>query len=143
MSEHSHGHAHQHEHEHEHGGKPCTHEHTTHAEATPCSHAHAEHAHHEHGHAASRVSAELLEQKLRSSKLAPSHVAVIDESDGCGSKFSSLVVSNQFEGLALIERHRAVQELLSEEIAQIHAFQVHGMWSDGMLIFGAYIRARC
>lgn len=31
---------------------------------------------------------------------------VIDESDGCGAKFSVTIVSSAFEGKSLIHRHR-------------------------------------
>lgn len=36
---------------------------------------------------------------------------VIDESDGCGGKFSCLVVSEKFKGKPLLQRHRYVVEL--------------------------------
>ncbi|CAD7079745.1 unnamed protein product [Hermetia illucens] len=51
-----------------------------------------------------------------------STMEVIDESDGCGGKFSALVVSPQFEGKTLIQRHRLVNSALSEELKTIHAF---------------------
>ncbi|XP_037915897.1 bolA-like protein 2 [Hermetia illucens] len=62
-----------------------------------------------------------LKQKL-TEKLEATHVEVIDESDGCGGKFSALVVSPQFEGKTLIQRHRLVNSALSEELKTIHAF---------------------
>ena len=40
----------------------------------------------------------------------------------CGQKLSVVVVSPRFEGVALLQRHRMVNEALSEEIAQLHAF---------------------
>lgn len=31
---------------------------------------------------------------------------VVDESDGCGGKFSTIIVSEQFAGKSLLQRHR-------------------------------------
>lgn len=47
---------------------------------------------------------------------------VVDESDGCGGKFSVIIVSSQFEGKALLQRHRLVNAALAEELKTIHAF---------------------
>ena len=47
---------------------------------------------------------------------------VIDESDGCGGKFSAVIVSPQFQGKALLARHRLVNAALAEELKTIHAF---------------------
>lgn len=33
---------------------------------------------------------------------------VVDESDGCGGKFSAVIVSSQFEGKSLLQKHRLV-----------------------------------
>lgn len=48
---------------------------------------------------------------------------VIDESDGCGAKFSVTIVSSAFEGKSLIHRHRSVHSVLEEELKTIHAFK--------------------
>lgn len=47
---------------------------------------------------------------------------VHDESDGCGGKFSAVIVSKQFEGKSLLQRHRLVNGALAEELKTIHAF---------------------
>ncbi|KAJ6649841.1 putative dolichyl pyrophosphate Man9GlcNAc2 alpha-1,3-glucosyltransferase [Pseudolycoriella hygida] len=47
---------------------------------------------------------------------------VVDESDGCGGKFSTIIVSEQFTGKSLLQRHRLVNAALSEELKTIHAF---------------------
>lgn len=31
---------------------------------------------------------------------------VVDQSDGCGAKFSAIIVSDAFEGKPLLQRHR-------------------------------------
>ncbi|CAA0834164.1 Protein BOLA2 [Striga hermonthica] len=58
------------------------------------------------------------------SKLNPSHLDVIDTSGGCGASFSIEIVSEQFEGKRLLERHRLVNAALVEEMKQIHALSI-------------------
>lgn len=55
-------------------------------------------------------------------KLNASHVEVVDQSDGCGAKFSVVIVSEVFNGKPLLQRHRLVNEVLEEELKTIHAF---------------------
>lgn len=55
-------------------------------------------------------------------ELSALHVEVTDESDGCGAKFSVVVVSDQFQGKPLLQRHRLVNSVLEEELKTIHAF---------------------
>ncbi|XP_059616732.1 bolA-like protein 2 [Phlebotomus argentipes] len=62
-----------------------------------------------------------LKQKL-TEKLEAIHVEVVDESDGCGGKFSAIVVSPLFEGKSHLQRHRLVNSALAEELKTIHAF---------------------
>lgn len=62
-----------------------------------------------------------IKNKL-TTELNASYVEVIDESDGCGAKFSVVVVSDQFEGKPLLQRHRLVNSVLEEELKTIHAF---------------------
>ena len=52
---------------------------------------------------------------------------VVDESDGCGSKFKVIVVSSAFEGVKLVQRHRLVNGssgVLAEEMKYIHAINI-------------------
>lgn len=70
------------------------------------------------------ITAESLEQKLRDD-LQASHVEIIDEtSAGCGLKFSTVIVSEKFEGKPLLQRHRLVNACLAEELKTIHAFSM-------------------
>ena len=63
--------------------------------------------------------------------LAPAALEVIDESHmhsvpkGAESHFKVVVVSDRFEGVPLIKRHRVVHEALKDELARIHALSVH------------------
>jgi stress-induced morphogen len=62
-----------------------------------------------------------LESTLRS-KLQISHIAIEDQSGGCGQAFSAVIVSDDFEGKSLLQRNRLVNGILKEEIKGIHAW---------------------
>ncbi|XP_062500337.1 bolA-like protein 2 [Corticium candelabrum] len=62
-----------------------------------------------------------IEQKLKEG-VGATHVEVKDVSGGCGSSFEVLVVSSQFEGKPLLQRHRLVNRCLANELEKIHAF---------------------
>ncbi|TMW67143.1 hypothetical protein Poli38472_012259 [Pythium oligandrum] len=64
-----------------------------------------------------------LEAKLRSD-LGALYVEASDLSDGCGQKFSLVVVHDGFEGQSLLDRQRRVNECLKEEMTRIHALQM-------------------
>ncbi|KAL2241203.1 UNVERIFIED_CONTAM: Protein BOLA2, partial [Sesamum indicum] len=42
----------------------------------------------------------------------------------CGASFSIEIVTEQFEGKRLLERHRMVNAALVEELKQIHALSI-------------------
>ena len=60
-------------------------------------------------------------RKKLAEAFSPVFLSVVDESDGCGSKFSVIVVSTQFDGVGLLERQRSVNTVLAEEMKTIHA----------------------
>ncbi|USD64704.1 transcriptional regulator BolA [Vibrio sp. SCSIO 43136] len=73
----------------------------------------------------------IIEQKLHQA-FEPKHLEVINESymhnvpPGSESHFKVIIVSDQFESQRLIARHRAVNQVLSEELAEhIHALSMH------------------
>uniref|UniRef100_A0A8C9XNR9 BolA family member 2B n=1 Tax=Sander lucioperca TaxID=283035 RepID=A0A8C9XNR9_SANLU len=41
----------------------------------------------------------------------------------CAASYKVLVVSSQFEGKPLLQRHRMVNTCLAEELKEIHAFE--------------------
>jgi stress-induced morphogen len=49
---------------------------------------------------------------------------VVDESDGCGSKFSIELESAVFAGKPVLARHRLVNDALREEMPLIHAISI-------------------
>ncbi|GLD96793.1 hypothetical protein PINS_up005476 [Pythium insidiosum] len=57
-------------------------------------------------------------------ELGATFVEAVDLSDGCGQKFSVIVVHDGFEGLSLLDRQRRVNECLKEEMTRIHALQM-------------------
>ncbi|MBR9792767.1 MAG: BolA family transcriptional regulator [Gammaproteobacteria bacterium] len=72
-----------------------------------------------------------IEQQLTDA-LAPRYLEVLDESymhnvpDGAQSHFKVTVVSEAFEGLRLIARHRQVNALVAEALAgPVHALALH------------------
>ena len=73
----------------------------------------------------------VIESKLLSA-FSPIHLDVINESHqhnvapGSESHFKVIIVSEEFEGERLIKRHRAINSLLAEELAEkIHALALH------------------
>jgi len=70
------------------------------------------------------VTAEAVEAKLRS-ELKATEVKVVDTSGGCGQSFEvTLCVSEQFDGMKAIAKHRAVNGALAEELKTIHALSI-------------------
>ena len=54
------------------------------------------------------------------------HCSIIDLSDGCGAKLELTIVSNKFDNMPLLKRHREVQNHLKEKglFDEIHALQI-------------------
>ncbi|KAJ2449277.1 hypothetical protein GGF42_004823 [Coemansia sp. RSA 2424] len=64
------------------------------------------------------ISKRLLEDKM----LDPAHVEVVDTTQGgCGSMFAVTIVSDAFQGLIPLKRHRLAHSVLKKEIEDIHA----------------------
>lgn len=72
-----------------------------------------------------------IEQKLLA-HFEPAHLEVVNESfmhnvpDGAETHFKVILVTPEFSGKRLIHRHRAVNAILKDELAdQIHALALH------------------
>lgn len=72
-----------------------------------------------------------IEQILKT-KLSPQYLEIVNESNmhnvpaNSETHFKVSIVSKAFEGKRLIQRHRMVNELLSEELAgPVHALALH------------------
>ncbi|KAJ2581942.1 hypothetical protein GGH95_001810 [Coemansia sp. RSA 1836] len=64
------------------------------------------------------ISKRLLEDKV----LNPAHIEVVDTTQGgCGSMFAVTIVSDAFQGLIPLKRHRLAHSVLKKEIEDIHA----------------------
>ncbi|CAN9506695.1 unnamed protein product [Ophioblennius macclurei] len=69
------------------------------------------------------ITTDLIRDKLLK-ELPAIHVDVEDTSPNrCAASFKVLVVSSQFEGKPLLQRHRMVNACLVEELKEIHAFE--------------------
>jgi stress-induced morphogen len=52
---------------------------------------------------------------LETSKLSPiTHCEISGESDSCGAKLDAVIVSSKFEGMPLLQRQKAVHEVVSQ-----------------------------
>ncbi|WP_428086288.1 BolA family protein [Candidatus Thioglobus sp.] len=66
---------------------------------------------------------------------SPAHLQVINESanhsgPASESHFKLIVVSDTFNDLALIARHRLINQLFKEELGHIHALAMHTYTPD-------------
>ncbi|CAD6886337.1 unnamed protein product [Tilletia controversa] len=68
------------------------------------------------------VSSAQLEAAIRSKIDNVSTVIVSDVSGGCGQAYDVVIVSDAFEGIPTLKRHRMVNDHLKDQIAQLHAF---------------------
>ena len=69
-------------------------------------------------------SPESLEKLVRASFSDAAHLSIKDLSDGCGSKFFLLVVSDAFDKVKLLARHRMVHAAIAAEMDGIHAVEL-------------------
>lgn len=74
-----------------------------------------------------------IETKLREA-FGPQHLEVINESSmhnvpaGSESHFKLIIVSNNFDGKMLLQRHREINKALEKELAtSIHALSIHAL----------------
>ncbi|KAI1307557.1 Protein BOLA2 [Halotydeus destructor] len=74
-------------------------------------------------------TAEYFKDKI-TTQLPASHMQIVDVSCGCGAKFESTIVSEQFKGKSLIQRHRMVNLLIKDELKLIHAFSMNTLTPD-------------
>ncbi|XP_041635544.1 bolA-like protein 2 [Cheilinus undulatus] len=69
------------------------------------------------------ITEDHIKDKL-TKELGAVHVEVEDTtSNRCSASFKVLVVSPQFEGKQLLQRHRMVNTCLAKELETIHAFE--------------------
>jgi BolA protein len=82
---------------------------------------------------------ELIEQRLRE-RLAPTHLELLDDSakhaghrgaTSAGGHYRLVIVSEDFEGRSLIERHRLVNEAVRDLFGpKIHALSMRTLTPD-------------
>lgn len=81
-----------------------------------------------------------IEKRIREclQSLKPAHLEVVNESymhnvpKGSESHFKVLVVSEEFKGVALLQRHRKVNKLVKEELKEdfVHALSIEAKAPD-------------
>lgn len=64
-----------------------------------------------------------LEEKL-TKNLNISKLEVVDLSGNCGTSFLIKIKSSNFNGKTMIQQHRLINDLLKEEMKDIHALQL-------------------
>ncbi|WVO14400.1 hypothetical protein L204_102033 [Cryptococcus depauperatus] len=62
-----------------------------------------------------------MEEKLRSN-LKIEYLEFTDTSGNCGSAFAVTIVSPNFAKMLTLQRHKLVNQILKDEIPQLHAF---------------------
>lgn len=65
--------------------------------------------------------ANTLKQKFPLAKL----IKVEDVSGGCGSMYEIFVESVEFKGLSMVKQHRLINEVLKDDIKQMHGLRIH------------------
>jgi len=74
----------------------------------------------------SQYTSEYLQEKPRK-EFNPLHLEVVDLSDGCGGKFSVVIVSDKFEGKPLLAQHKMGNDCLEVELKSVHALTIKTM----------------
>ena len=64
-----------------------------------------------------------IESKLKA-QLTVEQFVIKDVSGGCGQSFQLYIVATEFNDLKLLERQRKVNEIIADEIAQVHALEL-------------------
>jgi stress-induced morphogen len=82
------------------------------------------------------LTTDALQTKIMANIENVEHISVVDDSDGCGAKFTVLVVSSAFQGKAILARHRMVCSAFHCEhfirlCAELFFFCTTGKFSSG------------
>ncbi|KAI9321222.1 bola protein [Dichotomocladium elegans] len=56
--------------------------------------------------------------------LSPTRLRVVDVSGGCGSMYAIDIASKAFEGTSIVKQHRMVNQILKDEIKEMHGLQL-------------------
>ena len=69
------------------------------------------------------VEKTILENKIKT-KINCEDLEVVDISGNCGTSFSVKIKSPDFKGKSIIMQHRMINEVLKDELKEIHALQI-------------------
>ncbi|KAI8144375.1 bola protein [Fennellomyces sp. T-0311] len=56
--------------------------------------------------------------------LTPHKLRVVDVSGGCGSMYAIDISAKAFEGTSIVKQHRMVNQILKDEIKDMHGLQL-------------------
>ena len=73
----------------------------------------------------SRSEGELHIERLLKEQLAVSECEVRDISGGCGASYEVYVCAEDFRGKRTLQQHRLVQQILKDEMKDIHALRIN------------------
>ena len=71
-----------------------------------------------------------MQQKLSKTFQADMDHIEVQNPDGVGQQVRIFVVSDQFKKMMVLQRHRMINELLKEEIGQVHAVNIEAKTLD-------------
>lgn len=65
-----------------------------------------------------------MTERLRIKFPLAKHIEVVDISGGCGSMYEIYVETVEFKGLSMVKQHRLINEVLKEDIKQMHGLRI-------------------
>jgi len=68
------------------------------------------------------VTSQDMEIALKAAFPEMTYLEIMDTSSGCGASYAVIIVNPGFDGKMTLARHRLVNGLLKDQIAQLHAF---------------------
>ncbi|KAG8967824.1 hypothetical protein FRC03_009226 [Tulasnella sp. 419] len=63
-----------------------------------------------------------IELTLKAAFPEMKYLEITDTSSGCGSSYAVIIINPTFEGKMTLARHRWVNDIMREQIKQMHAF---------------------
>ena len=67
------------------------------------------------------VTKSIIEGKIKAKFKIINELVVQDTDGGCGQSFMVKIKTPEFKGKSLIEQHRIINEILKDEVNQIHS----------------------
>uniref|UniRef100_A0A1B6D398 BolA-like protein 3 n=1 Tax=Clastoptera arizonana TaxID=38151 RepID=A0A1B6D398_9HEMI len=72
------------------------------------------------------IPAEVKMQSILKQKFPLAHsIQVVDVSGGCGAMYEISVTAPEFKGLSIVKQHMLINEVLKQEIKEMHGLRIH------------------